>query len=125
MIVHARLSLTRQEYVRNTAASDYVLPVRGAGNFSYRLYETLRCGSILLLIDTDCVLPYDSFINWREYTVWVDGQNLDRLDEQVAAFHDALSPQGFQDLQLNCRKLWQDWLSPQGFFANIHRHLDL
>lgn len=120
-----KLSLTRQEYVQNTVDSDYVLCVRGGGNFSYRFYETLCCGRIPLFIDTDCVLPFDSVINWKEYTVWVDRKDLDRVDERVAAFHDALSPQDFLDLQLRCRKLWEDWLSPQGFFANLHLHFRL
>lgn len=121
-IDRGRLRLARQEYVRNIADSDYVLCVRGGGNFSYRLYETLCCGRIPLFVDTDCVLPYDSLINWKEYTVWVDCKNLARIDERVAAFHESLSPQDFQDLQLRCRRLWEEWLSPQGFFANFRRH---
>src|SRR5262249_13879124 len=36
-----RMQRVRREYVENMLQSDYVLCVRGAGNFSYRLYETL------------------------------------------------------------------------------------
>jgi len=23
-----------------------------------------------------------------------------------------------------CRRLWEEWLSPEAFFANFHRHLE-
>ena len=49
----------RTGYVENLVASDYVLCARGAGNFSYRLYETLSCGRIPVFVDTDCVLPHE------------------------------------------------------------------
>ena len=40
----------RGEFVQNLVDSDYVLCARGAGNFSYRLYETLSCGRIPVFI---------------------------------------------------------------------------
>ena len=117
------LQKVRHEFVQNMVESDYILCVRGGGNYSYRLYETLSCGRIPVFIDTDCVLPYDFFLDWKKYCVWVDETELPRIADIVADFHDDLSPQDFVNLQLRCRKLWEKWLSPQGFFANFHRHL--
>ena len=37
----------------------YGLCVRGFGNFSFRLGETLMMGRIPILIDTECILPFD------------------------------------------------------------------
>ncbi len=113
---------SRCEFVQNMVESDYILCTRGAGNFSYRLYETLSCGRIPVFIDTDCVLPYDHLINWRDYCVWVEESELGSIAEKVAAFHEALSSQEFLELQRACRALWEEWLSPTGFFANFHRH---
>jgi hypothetical protein len=112
----------RREYVQNMVESDYILCCRGAGNFSYRLYETLCCGRIPVFIDTDCVLPYDFAIDWKKYCVWVDESELPLVAEKVAEFHNNLSPQDFVDLQQECRRLWEQWLSPEGFFANFYRH---
>jgi hypothetical protein len=117
-----RMQMTRLEFVQNLVESDYILCVRGAGNFSYRLYETLCCGRIPVFINTDCVLPYDFAIDWSKYCVWVEQTELPRIAEKVAEFHRNLSPEDFEDLQHNCRKLWEKWLSPQGFFANFFRH---
>lgn len=114
----------REEYVRNIDDGDYVLCARGAGNFSYRLYETLSMGRIPVYINTDCVLPYDFIIDWKKYCVWVEESDIDSVDKIIADFHNKLSPDEFIELQHNCRKLWEEWLSPEGFFANFYRHFD-
>jgi hypothetical protein len=113
---------TRREYVDNMVESDYVLCVRGAGNFSYRLYETLSCGRIPVFIDTDCVLPFDFAVDWRDYCVWVDENEIDSIAEIVSAFHDRLEEAEFAELQRRCRRFWEEYLSPLGFFANLDRH---
>jgi hypothetical protein len=113
---------SRTEYLENVLGNDYVLCTRGHGNCSIRLYETLACGRIPVFVNTDCVLPYEPWIDWKQYCVWVDEQDLAQIAEKVAAFHDRLTPSGFQDLQRACRELWLEWLSPQGFFKNFHRH---
>jgi hypothetical protein len=113
---------SRQEFVQNMKASDYVVCCRGTANFSNRLFETLCCGRIPILIDTDCALPYDFIIDWKKYCVWVDEKEISRIGEKVAEFHQNLSPQEFVNLQNECRKLWKEWLSPEGFFAKFYLH---
>ncbi len=112
----------RQQFVENMVDSDYVLCTRGGGNFSYRFYETLSCGRIPLFVNTDCSLPFEQYIDWKKYCVWVEEDDLPRLGDIIREFHARLSPKEFQDMQLACRKLWLDWLSPQGFFSNFHRY---
>lgn len=124
----AKDNLTRQqlrlEYVHNMVGSDYILCVRGVGNFSYRLYETLCSGRIPVFVNTDCVLPYDFLIQWKKYCVWVEEHEVDKIAERVVEFHERLSPSDFVELQHACRKLWEEWLSPEGFFANFYRHFE-
>ena len=115
-------SKAQSEYVQNMIGSDYILCARGGGNFSYRLYETLSCGRIPIFVDTDCVLPYDFAFDWKRHCVWVDLGELSKIAERVIEFHDGLSSQQFIDLQRENRALWEQWLSPEGFFANLHRH---
>jgi hypothetical protein len=112
----------RMEFLQNMVDSDYVVCARGGGNFSYRLYETLCCGRIPVFIDTDCVLPYDFEIDWKRHCVWVDEKEVDCAGRKVAEFHASLTEKDFLTLQEGCRKLWNDWLSPVGFFRNLHRH---
>jgi hypothetical protein len=114
----------RREYTRNIVESDYVLCARGGGNFSFRLYETLSLGRIPVFVDTDCVLPEEGDIHWRDYVVWVKETELAQIGDKVLEFHAGLSEPQFHELQKNCRSLWETRLSPQGFFANLHRHFD-
>jgi hypothetical protein len=112
------------EFLENMLNSDYVLCSRGFGNFSYRFYESLASGRIPVLIDTDCVLPFDSIIDWDSYCIRVPEGDVDQIASRIAEFHAGISPADFGDRQLSCRKLWEEWLSPEGFFANFHRHLN-
>lgn len=114
----------RREYVRNMLESDYVLCVRGIGNFSYRLYETLSMGRIPIFVDTDCVLPLDFEFDWRDYCVWVGSDEIDRIGDRVLEFHESLNDGEFEERQRACRWLWETHISPQGFFASFHRHFD-
>jgi hypothetical protein len=111
--------------VRSIVDSDYVLCARGIGNWSYRLYETLSLGRIPVFIDTDCVLPYDFAINWRDYCVWITRSEVSTIGERVAEFHESLSENDFVERQHACRKLWEDYVSPQGFFSNLYRHFPI
>ncbi len=115
----------RFEFVQNMAQSDYILCCRGSANYSNRLFEVLCCGRIPIFIDTDCVLPYDFAIDWKKYCVWVDEKELPQIAEKVAEFHNNLSPQEFVELQHECRRLWKEWLSPEGFYANLYRHFQV
>ena len=105
--------------------SDYVLCVRGDGNYSIRFYETLCCGRIPVFINTDCVLPYDFEIDWKDYCIWINQNELHLIDEKIAEFHEKISDKDFIDLQHECCKLWKNWLSPEGFFTNFHKHFSL
>jgi len=119
----AAMKRVRDEYVQNMVESDYILCSRGAGNFSYRLYETLSCGRIPIFVDTDCVLPYDFAAPWREHLVWVDESQLASVGVRVAEFHEALGDGEFEELQRSCRRLWEEYIAPEGFFAHFHEHL--
>lgn len=121
----------RIEYVQNITESDYILCCRGSGNYSNRLYEVLSCGRIPIFIDTDCHLPWEPFINWKNYCIWINEKDLPNLAERVIEFHESLSPQEFVDLQYSCRRLWKDWLSAEGFYTKLElilpakKHADL
>jgi hypothetical protein len=114
----------RQEFIDNIINSDYVLCIRGYDNFSLRLYETLCCGRIPVFLDTDCVLPYEFAVNWKDYCVWINQHEIHHIVEKVMDFHRQLSPQDFIDFQYKCREFWLNWFSPEGFFRNFYRHLD-
>jgi len=113
----------RRQYVDNIAACDYALVARGRGNFSYRLYEILSCGKIPVFVNTDCVLPYDRWIDYRDLFVWVEERDLDRIVDIVAEFHESKSEAELVERQQHLRHVYQQWLSPVGFHKNLWRLL--
>lgn len=114
---------TRMDYVDNMVNSDYIFCCRGSGNYSNRFYEVLSCGRIPIFLDTDCKLPLDNLIDWKKYCVWIEEKDADNIAEKVAEFHARLSPDEFKNLQLACRKIWLEHLSPQGFYASSFQRL--
>ena len=114
---------TRREYLANMVESDYALVIRGAGNFSYRLYEVMSCGRIPVFIDTDCVLPFDQILDWKKYCVWVDSSDMDKLGDKIIEFHEKISAVEFAEMQLSIRRVYEEWLFPTGYFKNIWRNI--
>ena len=117
----ALMRSARAEFVENLRRSDYVLCARGGGNFSYRLYEALSAGRIPLFVDTDCVLPFEDEIDWRSLCVWVDERDVARVADAVAERHAHLGAAGFERAQGECRRVWEEYLSPEGFYTRFAR----
>tara|TARA_B100001248_G_scaffold139327_1_gene104601 strand:+ start:29712 stop:30806 length:1095 start_codon:yes stop_codon:yes gene_type:complete len=113
----------KQEYIANTLGSDYILTPRGGGNFSYRFYETLSLGRIPLFLNTDCVLPFEEFINWKDTLLWVEEDELANAPDIAAKVHQQTSEEGFIKKQEACKTLWKEWLSYDGFYKNLWRYL--
>ena len=116
---------TTLEFYDNLRDSDYVVCVRGAGNFSIRFYEALAMGRIPVFINTDCALPFDEELDWKKHLVWVEYNERHKVAKKVADFHQALSEKEFIDLQLANRKLWEERLTLRGFFMNCPSSIQL
>jgi hypothetical protein len=115
-ITEEQRTATTLEYYNNILESDYVLCVRGAGNFSVRFYETLMMGKIPVFINTDCLLPFEDKINWKSHVVWIEWKDRKNSAQIVADFHANLSENEFVHLQINNRKLWKETLSINNIF---------
>ncbi len=114
---------SRSEFFDNMLDSDYTLCVRGAGNFSLRFYQTLMCGRIPLLVDTNGVLPGEESIPWDDYLVRVPEADLASLPERLLAWHRRLNPELFRQRQQASRRLWEEHFSVPGFFRELSRQL--
>lgn len=107
---------TTTEFYNNILESQYVLCVRGAGNFSVRFYETLMMGRIPLYVHTDGYLPLDDKIDWKEHVVWVDYKDRHGIAEILLDFHKKQDQEKMQALFQKNRKLWEEKLTLSGFF---------
>lgn len=112
-----------EEFVASLTESDYVLSVRGEGNYSYRLYETLAAGRIPVHVDTGAVLPLESVVPWADLCVVVPERRVRGLGAATAAAHTAMGADGFARRQAAARQAWEEWLSMRGYFRTLHARL--
>ncbi|MCG2430479.1 exostosin domain-containing protein [Aequorivita xiaoshiensis] len=116
--------LTTIEFYNNLKNSDYIVCVRGAGNFSVRFYEALAMGRIPVFINTDCSLPFNDSIDWKKHLVWVEYKDRHLVVQKVLDFHNNLSALDFVNLQYSNRKLWEEKLTLGGFFREFLNFLN-
>ncbi|WP_194852189.1 exostosin domain-containing protein [Nonlabens antarcticus] len=112
---------TTQEFFQNLNNSPYTFCLRGAGNFSVRFYESLACGRIPVLVDTNCSLPLEERINWEEHICLV--QPSENVVEKLIAFHRSFDESSFIELQQSNRKLYEKNLVRHHYFCHIHDRL--
>lgn len=107
---------TTTEFYNNILESQYILCVRGAGNFSVRFYETLMMGRIPLYVHTDGYLPLSDEVDWKSHVVWVEYKDRHKIVESLLQFHQQLDKKSLVALFASNRKLWEEKLTLSGFF---------
>ena len=107
---------TSKEFSENMLQNPYTFCLRGAGNFSVRLYETLAMGRIPVVIKTDFRLPLQSFIYWEKHCVLL---NQDNFVTDFIDFHNQITSSDFELMQINNLKLWNEFLNRESYFKQI------
>lgn len=112
------------EFYDNIRNSDYTVCMRGVGNYSIRFYQTLASGRIPLFINTDCMLPFEQDINWKAIIPWVEYRHIKQLPKLLFDFHNSLSAEEFIERQKLMRKIWEDYMSTEGFLSQIWAYIN-
>lgn len=113
------LSQTTKEYYDNLRSSQYVVCIRGGGNFSVRFFQTLLMGRIPVFVNTDCLLPFERQINWRKHVVWVEWSERHLIAEKILEFHKLHTPESFELLQKENRSIWVNDLNLNGMLKKL------
>jgi len=111
-------STLRHEYIENIKNSDMVLCCRGAGNFSYRLYETLSCGKIPIIVDTDISLPCSDKVKWDKFIVTTP----EKINDDINNWWNRHNTESYRIRQKYSRYVYDTYLSPAGFTDYISSH---
>ena len=114
----------RLEFITNIVENDYTVCMRGGGNYSIRLYETLCLCRVPIFINTDCKLPFEEQINWKEICVWIEEKDLIKINDKIIDHHNSLTEKQFIERQHFCREIWLKYLSKEGFYNHFHSYLD-
>jgi hypothetical protein len=95
-----------------------VLCSRGAGNFSYRLYEALSCGKIPIIIDTDISLPCYNVIDWEKFIITTPSN----INKDIKKWWDNMDDKKYAEAQEYSRFIYEQYLTPSGFAKYISKH---
>jgi hypothetical protein len=80
-------------------------------------------GRIPLLINTDCVLPFENEIPWNDICLWVEYSEMDHLGEKITDYHHSMNGTQFREKQVQCRQIWEQYLSKKGFYLNFKNQI--
>lgn len=110
----------RDEYVQNIRDSDFVLAIKGDGNYSQRFYEAMSLGRIPLFVDTDCVLPAESQIEYSDFIFRINFDDLSEIDRKISDFYQNITNEEFERMQLAARKVFEQHLRGDAFIKYIY-----
>jgi hypothetical protein len=113
------LKKSKEEFIKSIEENLYTLCVRGAGNFSFRLGETFMMGRIPILINSDCILPFEDQIPYQKNTVYVTKENSDNftnIHKVIQEFHSNHSEEELIQIQKENRQIWLDYFTVDGAF---------
>ena len=102
--------IARREYIDTLKESDLGLAVRGDGNYSIRFYEILSLGRIPLYIDTDAPLPLESYINYKDFVVYVPVKDIKNIGIYIEDFWKDLTNEEFILMQKKARDAFVTYL---------------
>jgi hypothetical protein len=96
---------------------------RGAGNFSYRLYETMMMGRIPIIIDTDQCFPFDNILQYNEFCVIIDYTEIESAEQKIKEWLNKKSESEIEQIQNINRNVWETYMSPHGWLQEFHKEI--
>ena len=99
----------------------YNLCVRGAGNYSQRLYETLASGRIPVYVESGGRLPFDHMHDYLSDPPFVYVTDLDKISETVVEFHET------HDLKVQmdkCYELFKNHFTSEAQIRDFKKMVD-
>lgn len=103
-----------QRFYKNIEETHFTVCNRGNGNFSMRFYQTLSCGRIPILLDTDTVLPFSDEIAWEE--IIVIAENEEKLLQRV---FDYWAKNDIVAMQKKCRDIYETYFMGTRFIDKV------
>lgn len=110
----------QNNYFHNLRDNMFIFCNRGAGNYSYRFYEILMMGRIPILIDTDCVFPFNENYDLKNHCVYIKEKDIRKMYQINMHIRKFITQHknNLLSIQKSNRALWEKYFSPCGFIEN-------
>ena len=113
----------KKEYIDNIINNDFSLVIRGTGNYSFRFYEIMSLWKIPIFIDTNCRLPFDDEINYKDLFIWVPFEDISNIEKYIDIYISK-NKDRFPDISREIRKIYEDKLKLTSFYTTIIKKLN-
>jgi len=101
----------RELFVSSLADSWLVVCPRGAGENSYRFFETLSMGRIPVLLSDDCQLPFEESIDYDRIIVRIPESSAEHSAEIIASWFTGQSIESLLERCRLARRVWEQYLA--------------
>ena len=122
--MHEEQEWKYQEYIRLIRETHYVLALRGCGNYSIRLFETMAAGRIPIMVDTNQYLPFEDEIAWKELGIWIPIDKFGSISDLVVDYHDRGGQVGYQERIQNIGDIYSKFLSRDASLNMIEKIIE-
>ncbi|MFB2839735.1 hypothetical protein [Floridanema evergladense] len=99
----------------NMSKSDYILCVRGVGNYTARFYMTLNAGRIPLIVDTDKTFPFEEKIQM----VKVPPESLSNIADFMIQHFESVTTKEFAEMKRENREVYNQFLAPHRYIPYL------
>lgn len=106
-------------FVNVTANSKFALCPRGYGLNSFRLYEAMQLQTIPVIITNDRYLPWEDELNWEEFSVFIDEDQIPYIPEVLAGFSD----EQVETMRTRLKEVYEEYFSLDGVYTNIIKRI--
>lgn len=103
-----------EQFEDNMINSHFNICNRGNGNFSMRFYQTLSCGRIPILLNTDMVLPFENEINWDDVII-VANNNKELVEKLLHYWNN----KNIVKMQIKCKEIYDTYFLKNIFLDRI------
>jgi hypothetical protein len=112
-----------QHYLKSMSDTQYILTIRGCGNYSIRQFETMAANRIPVMVDTNQYLPFEDIIPWKEIGVWVPFPDFNSISDFIYNFHEKLNQKSFDELTREIENIYENYLSRPSVVKQIRQIL--
>lgn len=112
----------KKDYVDTMKNCTFPLATRWDGNYSYRLYEIMSLWKIPLFIDTQCRLPFDDEIDYKNMFVWVPFKDTKNVKKYINNYLSK-NKNNLEEIQKKIRSTYENYFTITSYYTKIIKQL--
>ena len=112
----------KKDYADIMKNCTFPLATRWDGNYSYRLYEIMSLWKIPLFIDTQCRLPFDNDIDYKNLFIWVPFKDTKNIKKYINNYLSK-NKNNLEEIQKNIRFIYEEYFTLASYYTKIIQNL--